>query len=59
MAFKSKSRCFLEFKQTFGVKELAQQYSPSAYQCTDYDSMGNHGRFPKQKPTSKSSLEKI
>lgn len=22
-------------------------------------SMGNHGRFPKQKPSSKSSLEKI
>ena len=33
--------------------------SPSAYECTDYDSMGNHGRFPKQKSTSKSSLEKI
>lgn len=33
--------------------------SPSAYECTDYDSMGNHGRFPKQKTTSKSSLEKI
>ena len=33
--------------------------SPSAYECTDYDSMGNHGRFQKQKPTSKSSLEKI
>jgi len=27
--------------------------SPSAYECTDYDSM------PKQKETSKSSLEKI
>jgi predicted DNA-binding transcriptional regulator AlpA len=33
--------------------------SPTAYECTDYDSMGNHGRFPKQKPTSKSSLNKI
>lgn len=33
--------------------------SPAAYQCTDYDSMGNHGRFPTQKPKSKSSLEKI
>jgi len=33
--------------------------SPSAYECTDYDSMGNHGRFPKQKEYSKSSLEKI
>ena len=33
--------------------------SPSAYECTDYDSMGNHGRFSKQKETSKSSLEKI
>jgi hypothetical protein len=35
--------------------------SPAAYQleCADYDSMGNHGRFPKQKPTSKSSLTKI
>lgn len=33
--------------------------SPSAYECTDYDSMGNHARFPKQKPASKSSLEKI
>jgi hypothetical protein len=33
--------------------------SPSAYECTDYDSMGNHGRFPKQKSTSKSSFEKI
>ena len=33
--------------------------SPSAYECTDYDSMGNHGRFPKKKETSKSSLEKI
>ena len=33
--------------------------SPSAYECTDYDSMGNHGRFPKQKTTSKSSLERI
>ena len=35
--------------------------SPAAYQleCADYDSMGNHGRFPKQKTTSKSSLEKI
>jgi hypothetical protein len=27
--------------------------------CADYDSMGNHGRFPKQKTTSKSSLDKI
>jgi hypothetical protein len=33
--------------------------SPSAYECADYDSMGNHGRFPKQKTTSKSSLDKI
>ena len=33
--------------------------SPSEYQCADYDSMGNYGRFPKQKSTSKSSLEKI
>jgi hypothetical protein len=33
--------------------------SPSAYECADYDSMGNHGRFPKQKTNSKSSLEKI
>jgi predicted DNA-binding transcriptional regulator AlpA len=36
--------------------------SPTAYQleqCADYDSMGNHGRFPQPKPTSKSSLAKI
>jgi len=35
--------------------------SPMAYTksiCTDYDSMGNHGRFPK-KPKQKQPYEKI
>ena len=43
-------------KKNFATSGLP---SPSEYQCADYDSMGNYGRFPKQKSTSKSSLEKI
>lgn len=29
--------------------EYSDLPSPLAYSCTDYDSMGNHGRFPKIK----------
>jgi len=29
--------------------------SPLSY-CADYDSMGNHGRFPNVKPIKKNSL---
>ena len=46
-------------KEILSEEEFCGLPSPSAYECTDYDSMGNHGRFPKQKETSKSSLEKI
>ena len=39
--------------------EYSGMPSPLAYaNCTDYDSMGNHGRFPKQKQ-KKSFLFKI
>ena len=34
--------------------EYSDMPSPMAYaKCTDYDSMGNHGRFPKSKPKLK------
>lgn len=33
--------------------------SPSAYECADYDSMGNHGRFQKDKPKKKSVIKTI
>ena len=34
--------------------------SPSAYMsCMDYDSMGNHGRFPKKKEQETDSMQKV
>lgn len=34
--------------------EYSDLPSPKAYiNCADYDSMGNHGRFPKMKKTQK------
>ena len=42
--------------------EYSDMPSPKAYaKCTDYDSMGNHGRFPKimKKETFLGKLKKI
>jgi hypothetical protein len=33
--------------------------SPSSYECADYDSMGNHGRFLEDKPKKKSIIKRI
>ncbi len=40
--------------------EYSDMPSPMAYaKCTDYDSMGNHGRFPKSKQKIKRYIQKI
>ena len=41
----------LETKEEELWCEYSDLPSPKAYaNCTDYDSMGNHGRFPETKP---------
>ena len=40
--------------------EYSNMPSPIAYaQCTDYDSMGNHGRFPKIKDEKITILKRL
>ena len=40
--------------------EYSDMPSPIAYaQCTDYDSMGNHGRFPKIKDEKITILKRL
>jgi hypothetical protein len=40
--------------------EYSDMPSPIAYaQCTDYDSMGNHGRFPKIKDEKLTILKRL
>lgn len=40
--------------------EYSDLPSPKAYiNCTDYDSMGNHGRFPKQKEKNKPVIKRL
>jgi len=40
--------------------EYSDLPSPKAYiKCADYDSMGNHGRFPKQKTKDISEMKRI
>ena len=39
--------------------EYSDLPSPKAYvDCTDYDSMGNHGRFPKPKEKNMKTLKR-
>ena len=39
--------------------EYSDLPSPKAYiNCADYDSMGNHGRFPKQKTKNKLTMKR-
>lgn len=39
--------------------EYSDLPSPKAYiKCTDYDSMGNHGRFPKTKTNEVTSMKR-
>lgn len=40
--------------------EYSDLPSPKAYiKCADYDSMGNHGRFPKQKEKNKTVFKRL
>lgn len=54
----------IEKKDTKEEMDLWCHYSdlpsPSAYvTCMDYDSMGNHGRFPKKKEQEIDSINKV
>jgi len=44
-------------------EELICQYSglpsPASYECTDYDGMGNHGRFTKPRKNRKSIIKML
>jgi hypothetical protein len=40
--------------------EYSDLPSPKSYiKCVDYDSMGNHGRFPKPKTENTNNMKKI